>query len=128
VKVPTLTGMTFVTRDKGGFALSLDHPTHADFEALLHWLPEGWEVDFHDPYFPQLSDPGAYVLIQRRGDRFLHRLGNHGWLNHWTHQSPDLLAAYLQLVADYPGERTAFDGPIMVKPAYRSAWDDQGPD
>ena len=85
-------------------------------------------MDFHDPYFPQLSDPGAYVLIQRRGDQFLHRLGNHGWLNRWTHQSPDLLAAYLQLVADYPGERTAFDGPIMVKPAYRSAWDDQGAD
>lgn len=121
---PTIPGVRFRPRDKGGFELEWQTVSEAACRAILDWLPEGWEVDFHDPYFPQLSDPGAYVLIQRRGDRFLFRTGNHGWLNHWGHQSPQLLAAYMRLVAEYEGEPTGFGGPILVKPAYRSAWDD----
>lgn len=121
---PEILGVRFRQREQGGFEMVWEAPSEEACRAILDWLPERWEIDFHDPYFPQLSDPGAYVLIQRRGDRYMFRQGNHGWLNRWGHQSPELLAAYLRLVAAYKGEPTGFGGAMMIKPAFRYAWDE----
>lgn len=67
------------------------------FLSLLAWLPQGHELHFHDPYYPSVSDPGAYVTVRRRGEVFSYMLANHGWSSGWSNQSAQLLAAWMVL-------------------------------
>jgi hypothetical protein len=68
-----------------------------DFVALLHWLPRGYGLHFYDQYYPTISDPGAYVEVQRNAEFLLYMVANHGWSSNWSRQSGELLAAWLAL-------------------------------
>jgi len=75
-------------------------PSHNAFMALLVTLPENAELDFFDRFYPTISDPGAYVRVQRRGAFFIYYLNNHGWSSGiWAPQGPEALAAWLALNA-----------------------------
>lgn len=74
-----------------------------DFITLLNWLPYGFDINFYDQYYPSMSDPGAYVTVQRRDDIFIYMLGNHGWSIEWMKQSQELLAAWLMLSIEKKG-------------------------
>ena len=67
------------------------------FLSLLAWLPEACELRFYDRFYPSVSDPGAYVSVRRKGRGFVYQLANHGWSSAWSHQSPQLLAAWMTL-------------------------------
>lgn len=70
----------------------------SSFLRLIWWLPRSFELSFYDQYFPgSPNDPGAYVDVQRKHDRFLYRMGNHGWSTEWQAQSPDFIAAWMAL-------------------------------
>lgn len=91
---------TTVRRCADEFEYAFDTtPTHATFLTLLHVLPRGHELQFFDRYFPSASDPGAFVSIQRKADRFMYCVGNHGWSTGWHAQSAELLAAWMELNA-----------------------------
>lgn len=84
--------------NESGFWVTLDQNTsHADIVNLLEWLPPAYELAFYDQYYPSLSDPGAYVSIQRKDAVFMYFMGNHGWSASWQVQSKQMLAALIQI-------------------------------
>ncbi len=81
-----------------GFRVTLNrHTTHANIVRLLEWLPPAHELAFYDQYYPSLSDPGAYISIQRKDAIFMYFMGNHGWSSGWLGQSKQMLAALIQI-------------------------------
>jgi hypothetical protein len=74
-------------------------PSHSAFMALLASTPGGSELHFFDRFYPTISDPGAYVRVQRKGDEFIYYLANHGWSNDWQRQSIEMIAAWIALNA-----------------------------
>jgi hypothetical protein len=96
---PAIPGIDLASREAGLIHLALGPEVgEAQLLHLLYWLPRGCELSFYDQYFPGTSsDPGAHVDVQRKGDRFLYRLGNHGWFQDWFSQSAELLAAWMML-------------------------------
>ena len=94
---PAADGLTFGVGNNSAIAVRLDAPPPASFLVLLRWLPRHWELRFFDQYFPQISDPGGYVSVQRNEARFKYMVGNHGWTTEWQLQSPELIAAWLSL-------------------------------
>lgn len=96
--------------------------SRADFLTLLNWLPYGFELHFYDQYYPSMSDPGAYVTVQRREDIFIHMLGNHGWSSDWMKQSPELLATWLMLNMEKKGDLYEPLSSITVRKAYSNPW------
>jgi hypothetical protein len=50
---------------------------------------------FFDRSHPQLSDPGAFISVQRDGDQLLAMRGNHGWSSHWIPIKQEELVLYL---------------------------------
>ncbi|KRB03212.1 hypothetical protein [Lysobacter sp. Root690] len=78
------------------FSVSIE-AGHETFLSLLAWLPEAYELRFYDQFYPSVSDPGAYVSVRRKGRGFVYQLANHGWSSAWSHQSPQLLAAWMAL-------------------------------
>lgn len=81
-----------------GFRVNLkQHTSHADIVSLLEWLPPAHELALYDQYYPSVSDPGAYVAIQRKGALFMYFMGNHGWSSGWLVQSKQMLAALIQI-------------------------------
>lgn len=109
------------TNDSYEFVLS-DGASWDSFLALLLWLPEGFELFFYDQYYPSMSDPGAYVSIQRREGIFIYMLGNHGWSGEWLKQSPELLAAWLALNMRKKGEFYEPLSSITVRKANSNPW------
>jgi hypothetical protein len=94
----------------------------SDFIELLVWLPPGVELSFYDQFYPSMSDPGAYVDIQRNDSIYIYKLGNHGWSCDWSKQSPELLAAWMQLnmTKKHPFSQNLTT--ISVRKAYRDPW------
>lgn len=78
------------------FSVSIE-AGHETFLSLFAWLPEAYELRFYDRFYPSVSDPGAYVSVRRNGCGFVYQLANHGWSSAWSHQSPELLAAWMAL-------------------------------
>ncbi len=99
IDLPGISGIT-IAGDVGGRTELAVEPAigEASLLRLLYWLPPGCELSFYDQYFPGTrGDPGAYVDIQRKGDWFQYHMGNHGWFQPWTTQSPELLVAWIAL-------------------------------
>ncbi len=46
---------------------------------LLTQIPKTSSFGFWDMLHPTVSDPGAYVTIQKYNNGFVYKLGNHGW-------------------------------------------------
>jgi len=100
----------------------LDGVTEASFTELLRWLPPSYELQFYDQYYPSMSDPGAYVSVQRKENHFIYKLGNHGWSSDWSAQSPELLAAWLLLNMKKKSNYTKSLSSISVKKVLRNPW------
>lgn len=95
---PPLIEHLSITRRPDGFECSLS--AQASVEtclALLKWLPESFELTFYDPRHPSVSDPGAHVTVQRKGDVFSCRSANHGWSSGWSAQPREGVAAWMAL-------------------------------
>ncbi|MTI38415.1 hypothetical protein E1140_02805 [Fulvivirga lutimaris] len=54
-----------------------------NLDQLFKQLSRVNQLFFFDHFFPQISDPGAYVDIQKYRDKLIYRLGNHGWRTDW---------------------------------------------
>lgn len=99
--LPDIQGIALSEEREDEMAFSVDPGAGApQFMRLLFWLPGGHELEFFDQFFPSPTDPGGYVDIQRKGDWFLYRVGNHGWTTGWLSQSPQVLAAMMVLNRD----------------------------
>jgi hypothetical protein len=109
------------SKDSLDFAVAAE-ASSCDFIALLAWLPRGFELGFYDQYYPSMSDPGAYVDIQRNESAYIYTLGNHGWSVDWSKQSPELLAAWmvLNLTRRHPFSQELSS--LSVRKAYRDPW------
>ena len=99
-----------------GFAVAPEASAE-DFIALLAWLPRGFELAFHDQYYPSASEPGAYVRIQRNDNS-----GNHGWSSDWPKQSPELLAAWMVLNVTRKHPLSKNLSTLSVSEAYLGPW------
>ncbi len=99
IELPAIAGLTIAKCQGDETEIAVGPEVgKADFLRLLFWLPRAHELSFYDQYFPGTrNDPGAYVDVQRNDDLFQYRLGNHGWFQDWSYQSPELLAALLAL-------------------------------
>jgi len=93
-----------------------------DFIALLAWLPRGFELGFYDQYYPSMSDPGAYVGVQRKDSAYIYKLGNHGWSSDWSQQSPELLAAWMMLNMTKKHPFSQNLSVLSVREAYHDPW------
>ena len=99
--LPLIEGIRLAEESEDGLVLAVGPEAGTpQFMRLLFWLPGGHELEFLDQYFPSPTDPGGYVDIQRKGDWFLYRVGNHGWTTGWLSQSPQLLSAMMVLNLD----------------------------
>lgn len=77
---------------------------------LLALLPPEYELSFYDRFYPSMSDPGAYVSIERNGaGSYGYMMGNHGWSSDWLRQRPELLAAWMLLNVDRTGVSPSFE-------------------
>lgn len=94
---PSLKGIEAFQISNREIRLELTDPTSAEIESLLAWLPPERELFFWDNFYPQLSDPGAGVSVQRSQDSFYYQLGNHGWSSRWLMQSSKVIAAWIML-------------------------------
>jgi hypothetical protein len=82
--------------DKPRFKLAIDNNTTKEqIRSFFETIPDNFETIFFDYFHPQLSDPGAYVTVQRYGKDFLYMLGNHGWSGEWKLIEKKDLAEYL---------------------------------
>jgi hypothetical protein len=94
--VPAIPGLTIDQSDPGQVAVVVGDDTSADsFRALLSWLPKSRGLFFFDAAYPSPSDLGAFVTVQRSGDAFAWRMGNHGWSGGWRPVSADEVAERL---------------------------------
>lgn len=92
---PGLEGLVFERLDSTRLRVILKAAERNALKTLLTWLPEGMDLGFFDRFYPSTSDPGAYVLVRRRGEVLVHQLGKHGWSTEWAKQSANLLAAWI---------------------------------
>lgn len=98
MNLPTIPGFQPINESNTKCGLVMDPQlTFVSAMNLLEWLPEDWELQFYDRYYPSMSDPGAYVSIRKKFGVYSYRLGNHGWSSDTLKQSPQLLAAWLLL-------------------------------
>jgi hypothetical protein len=67
----------------------------ADF--IICGLPPDRELGFYDPFYPSMSDPGAYISVRQQSDCYVYFFGNHGWSSGWQKQSREFLSHYLKL-------------------------------
>lgn len=121
VSPPRIDGLEFVPDGKG-YSVTFTSPPMASFRDVLTWLPEGWELSFYDRFYPRISDPGAYIDVQRQGERFVYHMGNHGWTSEWRMQSMELLAAWMHLNLELDGPYAPPFKSVGVQPAIRSGW------
>lgn len=68
-----------------------------NLDFLLDYFPQYRSLFFYDHYFPQRSDPGAYVTVYRYKYEYAYWLGNHGWttLNRFQKISKYFLKRYI---------------------------------
>ena len=70
--------------EKPYFAFKIDSLTTLhNISLFLDTFPEDFQFSFFDNFYPQISDPGAYLTIQHYNNNFIYQLGNHGWSSEW---------------------------------------------
>ena len=47
--------------------------------SIINSIPNSSSISYWDMLHPTISDPGLYVTIQKYEDRYVYKLGNHGW-------------------------------------------------
>lgn len=90
--------------------------------AVLAWLPPGFQLGFYDQHYPSMSDPGAYVDIQRNDRAYIYKLANHGWSSDWLKQSAELLAAWMALNMTKKHPLSQHLSAFSVRKAYSNPW------
>ncbi|MFP6866777.1 MAG: hypothetical protein VCA35_12605 [Roseibacillus sp.] len=68
------------------------------FDALLLWLPQGYELRFYDRFYPSPNNHGGFVAVQRSENKYIYQVAQHGWSTGWLNQSPELLSAWLAMI------------------------------
>lgn len=82
--------------EKPYFAFRIDISTTIENISLfLDTFPDDFQFSFFDKFYPQISDPGAYVTIQSNDGNFIYQLGNHGWSSEWKAIIKDELVDYI---------------------------------
>lgn len=93
IKLRNLKGLEIVGFDNNRTKIKIDKNTPKDnIELFINSLPKQFQLSFFDNFHPQISDPGAYVWVQRYNNDFAFMLTNHGWSSEWKQiNSKDLL-------------------------------------
>lgn len=81
------------------------HTAKNDIADFLDSLPVEFEFGFFDYFYPQISDPSAYVTAQKLDEGFLYYLANHGWSSDWQEISRDDLVEYIFKNREYNWEQ-----------------------
>lgn len=58
-------------------------------------IPNKFQLCFFDYFHPQVSDPGAYVYVQKVNNKFIFQLANHGWSSYWKEIELESLVDYI---------------------------------
>jgi hypothetical protein len=98
--VPHFEGLHPQTIDKKPEFVVSDGTPALSFIELLSWLPSNCELNYFDPNYPQISDPGAYVSVVKHGEGLAMFRGNHGWSSGWELQTADVIAELLRRSTD----------------------------
>lgn len=94
---PELSSLTIRQESDGLIVVGHSYTNIDDIMTLLDWLPEDRQLEFYDQFYPSMSDPGAYVCVQKMGDAFIHQVANHGWSSEWNKNSLELIAQWIAL-------------------------------
>ena len=70
---------------------SLDNNAIGTIKRVVDLIDERCYIEFFDFYYPQISDPGAYVTIRKENGLLEQQLGNHGWSSEWKPIAKDSL-------------------------------------
>ena len=71
---------------------------------FINSFPEKFQLNFFDNFHPQISDPGAYVFVQKQNNNFIYQLGNHGWSSNWKIIDSKDLINYIYKNRNYSSE------------------------
>lgn len=71
---------------------------------LLTSLSGNEELHFFDYFHPQWSDPGAYVTVVKYNNKYLYKIGNHGWGSNWHFIDIHRLSRYILKNRNYQGD------------------------
>lgn len=118
-------GLEIQKRDEETFFLKISvDTTKQTIGKFLSSLPDKYQLTFFDNSYPQISDPGAYVWIQRLiDDKYAYSLHNHGWSSEWKLILKSELIDYIYLNRQfnddnfkiYPYQKKAELGKIIGK-------------
>jgi len=79
-----------------------DQTTLIEIQDFLKAFPMRHVLNFYDNFYEQISDPGAFVSVQKLKDSsFAYRLGNHGWTSEWTAITENELVDYIYKNRDF---------------------------
>jgi len=102
--------------EKPYFAYTVNRlTTMENISLFLDTLPKDFQFTFFNNFYPQISDPGAYVAIQHYGEIFIFHLSNHGWTTVWTSMSKEDLIDYI-----YKNREYQFENHIEVHRQYKT--------
>jgi hypothetical protein len=91
-------GLERVSERQGIFEYVIRSPIPDDLAArIISGLRSDRELCFYDPFYPSISDPGAYISVRQRNNLYAYLFGNHGWISRWQKQSVEFLSHYLKL-------------------------------
>ncbi|TND08087.1 MAG: hypothetical protein FD123_2641 [Bacteroidetes bacterium] len=101
-----LKGLKTAGFSRNGLRVSIgEESSREQIREFLQTLPSKFELSFFDYFHPQISDPGAYVSIQKMDNGFACMLANHGWSAEWKMMELEDLADYIyknrQHTSDY---------------------------
>jgi hypothetical protein len=90
-------GMKKIKKDGESIYFKIDLlTTKENIFKFLSSLPDNYQLNFFDNFYPQKSDPGAYVWTQHlNSDKFAYSLHNHGWSSEWKEMNKNVLAEYI---------------------------------
>jgi len=82
---PRFKGLKILNNKSGFICFQITgQTTKSEISAFIKSLPQKYALSFFDNFHPQISDPGAYVTIQKMGGGILaHFIANHGWSTEW---------------------------------------------
>ena len=71
----------------------------------INSIPNKYQLSFFDYFHPQISDPGAYVIVQKNNKKYIFQLANHGWSSNWKEIEFEDLVEYIyknkEFTSDY---------------------------
>ncbi len=97
-------GLKLVDSSQQGYKYIFDKASNQKTVAsLIQQITENRTLSFFDGKHPTISDPGAYIVVNKQDGKLFAHCGNHGWSSKWVQIKEEELINYLTLCIPYNG-------------------------